>query len=97
MEVDGSENVGDFRGGNIELGERFDLPASNPRIDTQFARDRHEIFLQYLQRHNAGSGPAVLGHEVDRTPLLRRRCLVVCVYQDVGVEEATSAHEFRCG
>ncbi len=95
LEIDGSEDVGDFGSGDIELGEQFDLPARNARIKVQLARDGDEILLKHLQRHNAGSGAAVFSQEIEGAALLRGRSLVVRVNQDIGVEEATSAHEFR--
>ncbi len=48
MEIDSSEDVGDFGSGDIEFGEQFDLPAHNAGIYMQLSRDVYEIFLQHL-------------------------------------------------
>jgi len=51
-------------------------------------------FIFRPRMHDFGE-KVVLGHKIDGTSLLRRRGLVIGVDQDVGVEEATSAHESR--
>ena len=95
MEVGGGQDVGNLGSGNIELGEQFDFTARNARINVQFTCDRNEILLQHLQRHDTGARPAVLCYKVDGASLLRRCGLIVRVDEDIGVEEATSAHESR--
>ncbi len=95
VQVDSSQNIRDFRSGNIELGEQFDFPACNARINAQLAGNCDEIFLEHLQRHNTGSRAPVFGHEIDGASLLSRRSLVVRVDEHIRIEEATSAHESR--
>lgn len=92
MQVDRGENVGDFGSGHVELGEQFNFAAGNARVHTQFPRERHEIFLKHLQRHNSGSPAPVLRYQIEGPLLLRRIRLVIRVNQDVGIEEATSRH-----
>ena len=82
-----------FGRSHIELGEQFDLPASNNRVNMQFARDGDEILLQYLQRNHARSAAPVFRQKVEGASLLCRCRPVVRVNQNIGVEEATSAHE----
>jgi hypothetical protein len=48
VEVDGSEYVRDLGSRDIELGQQFDFPARNLRINMEFPRDGNEILLQYL-------------------------------------------------
>ena len=62
VKIDGSEDIGDFRSGDIELGEQFDLPARDARIDMQLSREVHEILLQYLQRNNTSPRLPVFCH-----------------------------------
>src|SRR5580700_11059053 len=95
VEVDCGENVGDLGCSDVELGEQFHLAACDARVNAQFLRDRDEILLKDLHRHNAGPGAPVLGYEIDGPALFCRRRLVVCIDEDVGVEEATNAHESR--
>ena len=72
MEVDGGKDVGNFGSSNIELGEQFDFPASNVRINAQLSRDSDEILLQYLERNHAGSATSVFRQEIEGASLLRR-------------------------
>jgi hypothetical protein len=95
VEVDCGENVGDLGCGDVELGEQFHLAACDARVNAQFLRDRDEILLKDLHRHNSGPGAPMLGYEIDGPALFCRRRLVVCIDEDVGVEEATNAHESR--
>lgn len=95
MKVDGGKDVGNVGDSNIELGEQFDFPASNARINVQFPRDGDEILLQHLERHNAGSPTPVHCQEIEGASLLRWCSLVVRVNENIGVEEATGAHESR--
>jgi hypothetical protein len=62
VEIDSSQNIRDVWGGNVELGQQLDFTASDMRINVQFASDCNEIFLQDLQRYNAGSVAPVLGN-----------------------------------
>ena len=64
MQVDRGQNVRDFRGCDIELGQQFDLAAGNAHINMQLSRYRDEIFLQHLQRYNSGSRSPVLSDKV---------------------------------
>ena len=95
MEVNGSEDIGDFRSSDIKLGEYLELAAGRSRINLKLSRDGDEIFLQHLQRNNASSRTPVLGHQIAGTSLFHGRRFVVRVNEDVGIEEATSAHEPR--
>ena len=45
VEVNGSQYVRDLGSGNIELGQQFDFPARNLRINVQLPRDSDEILL----------------------------------------------------
>jgi hypothetical protein len=47
---------------------------------------RLEILLQYLQRHDAGSGTAMLGNQLEGPVLLGRGRLVVRVLEDMLVK-----------
>ncbi len=100
VQVDGGEDVGNIGSGDVELGEQFDFAAGDGRLHTQLARNGDEIFLQDLERDDAGSGAAVLGYKGECAALLAGRGLIVGVNEDVGVEEATDGHclgenEFR--
>jgi len=53
--------------------------------------------LEDLERNDARSIAPVLDEEFARAPLLDRIGIVINIDQDIGIEEATSAHEFRRG
>jgi len=95
VKVDSGQDVGDVRCGNIELRQQFDFAASDAGINVQFASDGDEILLQHLQRYNARARKPVLGNQSEGAPLLCRRRFVVGIDKNIGVEEATGAHEFR--
>lgn len=48
VKVNGGEDIRDFKGGNVELSQEFDLSARNLRSDVEFSGNRDEIFLQNL-------------------------------------------------
>jgi hypothetical protein len=77
------------------LSQQFDFAASDARINVEFASDGDEILLEHLQRHDAGARTAVLSNQVEGASLLRRCSFVVGVDKNIGIEEATGAHEFR--
>ena len=62
VKVDGGQNIGYIGGGNVEFGEQLDLSPGNALIHAQLPRDRNEIFLENLQRHDTGSCAPVLGN-----------------------------------
>lgn len=95
VKIDGGQNVADVRRGNVEFGQQFNFAASDTRINMQFSSDGDEILLQHLQRYNPGSCEPVLGDQIEGASLLCRRSLVVGIDKNVGIEEATGAHEFR--
>ncbi len=95
MKIDGSEDIGDFRSGDIELGQHLYLAARDAGIDMQLSREVHEILLQHLQGNNTSPRSPVFCHEIARASLLRGCRLVVRVKEDVSVEETTSVHESR--
>ena len=84
-----------FGRGNVELGEQFNFSASYAWVHMEFSRDRNEIFLKYLQRHNSRPGTPMLRHEFEGPPLFCWRCLVIRINENIGIEEATNAHESR--
>ena len=45
VEIDGSEDIGDFRSGDIKLGEQFNLATHITRINFQLLRDGYKILL----------------------------------------------------
>ena len=95
MQVNGRKNVGQAQDGNVEFSQQLDLAAGNLRIDVELPGDRNEVLLQDLQRDDPRARQPVFRDQLQRAPLFRRRCPVVGVNQNIGVEEATSAHEFR--
>lgn len=62
VQVDRCQNVGNFGCGDVEFGEKLDLSARDRSVHVQFPRDRDEIFLKHLQRHDSSSGSPVLGY-----------------------------------
>jgi hypothetical protein len=60
-----------------------------------FSRDGDEILFEHLERDNARSAAPVLRDQIDRVALFPRRTFVVRVYENIGVEKATSVHGFR--
>ena len=97
VQIDGGKDVGQLWNDNVELGQQFNFAASDCRIDVQLPRHGDEVFLENLQGYDAGACAPVLCHQIERTPLLCRCGPVVRINQDISVEEATSAHEFRFG
>ena len=95
MEIDSGQNIRDVGSGDIQLGQQFDFAASNTRVNVQFSSNDDEILLQYLQRYDASSRTSVLGNQIESATLLRRCSFVVGVHENIGIEEATGAHEFR--
>jgi hypothetical protein len=95
MQVDSSQNVGDLGCSDIKLSQQFDFAASDTRINVEFASDSDEILLEHLQRHDPGARTPVLSNKVEGASLLRRCSFVVGVDKNIGIEEATGAHEFR--
>jgi len=95
VQVDSGQNVRDLGRSDIELSQQFDFAASDTRIDVEFASDGDEIFLKDLQRHDAGARTPVLSNQFEGASLLRRSGFVVGVDKNIGIEEATGAHEFR--
>jgi hypothetical protein len=95
MQVDSGQNVRDLGRSNIELSQQFDFAASDTGIDVEFASDGDEILLKDLQRHDAGARTPVLSNQFEGASLLRRSGFVVGVDKNIGIEEATGAHEFR--
>jgi hypothetical protein len=93
VQVDGSENIGDLGGGDVEFGQQFNLAADNGCLYAQFPCGRDKIFLENLKRHNPRPRATVFGDKIKGPALFRRRRLVIRVDQDVRIEEATSAHE----
>jgi hypothetical protein len=95
VQVDRRKDIRHLRGSNVELGQQFDLPAGNPRIDMQLSRDGYKVLLEHLQGHNPSPRTPVFSHEIESASLFRWRTFVVRVDQNIGIEEATSAHESR--
>jgi hypothetical protein len=95
VQVDSGQNVGDLGCSDIKLSQQFDFAASDARINVEFASDSDEILLEHLQRHDAGARTPVLSNQVEGASLLRRCSFVVGVDKNIGIEEATGAHEFR--
>ena len=95
VQVDSGQNVRDLGRSDIELSQQFDFAASDTRINVQFASDGDEILLKYLQGYDAGACSAVLSNQAESASLLRRCGFVVGVDKNIGIEEATGAHEFR--
>src|ERR1700730_9252004 len=67
----------------------------HPKKKTHATGDGDEVLLQHLERDNARSVAPVLRGQIDRAALFRRRTFVVRVYENIGVEKATSVHGFR--
>lgn len=92
VQVDGGENVGNIGRGHVELGQQFHFASSDGRLYAQLAGYGNEIFLQHLERDDAGAGAAMFGYKFESAALFGGRGLVVGVNEDVGVEEAAGGH-----
>ncbi len=97
VQVNGRENILQVRSDNVEFSDQLDFAPRPFSIDAEFARRNHKVFLEDLERNDARSIAPVLDEEFARAPLLDRIGIVINIDQDIGIEEATSAHEFRRG
>jgi hypothetical protein len=64
VQVDGGENVRDSNGDYVEFCEQFDFAAREWSVYVKFLRNRHEILLKNLERHNATPRASVFRKEV---------------------------------
>lgn len=97
VQIYGRENIPYVRSYDIEFGDQFHLTLGPLGIDAQLARRDYEILLQNLERDDAASIAPVFDEEFAGAPLLEKVGIVIDVDENIRVEEATSAHEFRRG
>lgn len=72
LEIYGGQDVSKLGNSHLELGQQFNLAASNRGFNAQLLRHRDEILLQDLERDNSGPRTPVFCQEVKRASLLRR-------------------------
>ena len=97
MQIDCRENVGNLGYSDVKLGEEFDFATRDLGIELELSCHSDEIFLENLQRNDSCSVPPMLVHEIAGAALFGGRVVIIGVNQNVCVEKATSAHEFRLG
>src|SRR5437762_2771260 len=95
VQIDGSENVRDIGGCDVELGQNFGFATGDDCVHVQLPRDGDEVLLKHLQGHNAGSGTPMFCDEFESAALFRGGSLVVGVDEDIRIEEAASGHYRR--
>ena len=95
LEINRCQDVCHLGSDYIEFRKYFDLPPRERRIDVQFSRDGDEILFEHLEGDNARSVRPALRGQIDRAALFARRTFVARVYENIGVEKATSVHGFR--
>ncbi|HEV2423610.1 MAG TPA: hypothetical protein VGZ29_02160 [Terriglobia bacterium] len=72
MKVDGSRQVAHPGYRDVQICEQLNFAPRDADIHAELARGRGEILLENLKRHHAGSGPAMLRHQIESAALLRR-------------------------
>lgn len=95
MKINGAEYVSEFGDDHIQFGKYLDFTARLGSFNVQFSGRSYEVLLQHLARDHTTSLSEMLREQVKRTLLLGWRGRVVCIDQDVRIEEATNVHESR--
>jgi len=95
VQVNGSENVGNSRSGDIELVQQLYLSPGYAYVHFQLGGDRDEVLLQNLQRDDTCTCAAMFRDQLQGPSLLRGNPSVVGVDEYICIEEATSAHGSR--
>jgi hypothetical protein len=67
LKIDGGQDVTKVGTEDVELGQEFELPPSNPNIKVQFTSNRHKVLLQNLHRDNTATTTSVFCYESQGT------------------------------
>lgn len=95
VKVDRSQNVVKLDLEQVEATEKLRFPLRIFRWHAELARHGREVTRGGSGRNHASSLKPVLLDDLLSSGLLRRSVGIVRVDEDVGVEEATSAHGSR--
>jgi hypothetical protein len=87
LKIDGGQDVTKVGTEDVELGQEFELPPSNPNIKVQFTSNRHKVLLQNLHQDNTSTTTSVFCYESQGTAPLGRAGFTIGTDEYVGVKK----------